>query len=144
MLFFVLTNYLSILQLALPSLLLTSPHDVTTCDARHCRKTSACSQADRTASSWSPLSWLDDVGRDTRTFIFHLTAYMGGGETWVTGQILYNSDYCWNIEPFNTYFNAKISLTAVWTYQWSAKTLIATFYPGPTSLWLMRWVVQRE
>lgn len=32
--------------------------------------------ADRTASSWSPLSWLDEVGRDTRNSIFSFTARM--------------------------------------------------------------------
>ena len=28
----------------------------------------------------------------------------GGGETWVTNKTLYNSDYCWHTQRFNSYF----------------------------------------
>ena len=36
------------------------------------------------------------------SFLFYCMS--GGGETWITGT-LYNNDYCWNIQLFNTYFN---------------------------------------
>ena len=44
--------------------------------------------------------------------ILFVTALAGGGETWVTDQTLYNSDYCWNTESLNTYLNKNVSLTA--------------------------------
>ena len=56
-----------------------------------------------TPSLWSSPCWLDKEGGDTRTFIFCFTSRAGGGETWVTDQTLYNSDYCWNTERFNIY-----------------------------------------
>ena len=49
---------------------------------------SASSGADRTASLWSSLSWLDKAGRDTRTCLFLCSAWVREGETCVTDQTL--------------------------------------------------------
>ena len=45
---------------------------------------SASSWAEKTASLWSSLSWLDKVGRDTRKCLFSCTAWAGGGELLTT------------------------------------------------------------
>ena len=98
-----LANFPSVKQLAIPSLLSTSPYGQWSAN----RKTeeedgwrillSASSWADQTL--WRSLFWLDKVGRDTRKlcmfFCFLLMHEWGvwGAETWMTDQT-HNSDYC--------------------------------------------------
>ena len=66
--------------------------------------------ANRTASSWSSLSWLDNVGRDTRKCVLSFTALARRGEGWITDHTSFNSDYRRDVELFNTLFNTNISL----------------------------------
>ena len=76
------------------------------------KQISACLWADGTASLWSSLSWLDKVGKDTRKCIFSFAVW-AGGETWVTTQTLFNRDYCWNTELFNTLQHRRYRLQLV-------------------------------
>ena len=68
--------------------------------------------ADRTASLWSSLSWLEAETAENVFSPSSFTAWVGGGESRLTYQTLYNSDCCCNIELFNCSFNKKITLIA--------------------------------
>ena len=66
------------------------------------------------------LSWLDEVGRDTRKCIFSFTTWAGRGETLMTDQTIYSMGYCLNAELFNTYFDfKKFTYSSFNQKQWS-------------------------
>ena len=67
----------------------------------------AWSRADRAASLWRSLSWLDKVGRDTTTFAFSFTAWVEGGDTCLKQWLLLNTAA---YSHFNVYFQTHLNM----------------------------------
>ena len=69
------------------------------------------------------------IGWTGRGFLLSLTVWVRGGGTWVTDQTLFNSDYCWNKEIFNTYLNMKNNAHSSFKYLCGRSHLVFLFFP---------------
>ena len=134
----ILANFLSVLQLVIPSILSVTTW---TCNSKNQTQQQEDFALCTFMSSQNCLFMefpvlIGQSGQAYKKMSFHFHCISMGGETWTTDQTQWNSEYCWNIELFHTYF--KINKISDSRFNWFKKWLEIYSWLSNRSIWSSR------